>query len=42
VEDDLVRASYEAFSDFHTGLYRDLGPLLAGGRADVTWPRGAA
>ncbi|WP_346622011.1 methyltransferase domain-containing protein [Blastococcus sp. HT6-4] len=38
VTDDLVRASYEAFAGFHTGLYRDLGPLLAGGprRRDVT------
>lgn len=38
VSDDLVRASYEAFAGFHTGLYRDLGELLAGGpgRRDVT------
>ncbi|MGY1724808.1 SAM-dependent methyltransferase [Blastococcus sp. SYSU DS0533] len=37
VGDDLVRASYEAFAGFHTGLYRDLGELLAGGprRRDV-------
>ena len=37
VEDDLVRASYEAFTRFHTGLYRELGPVLAGGarRRDV-------
>lgn len=37
VDDDLVRASHEAFAGFHTGLYRDLGPLLAGGpkRRDV-------
>jgi SAM-dependent methyltransferase len=35
--DDLARASYEAFADFHTGLYRELGPLLRGGtrRRDV-------
>jgi SAM-dependent methyltransferase len=33
VADDLVRAAYEAFSGFHTGLYRELGPLLAGGPA---------
>jgi predicted O-methyltransferase YrrM len=31
VEDDLVRASYEAFGDFHTGVYRDLRSLLTGG-----------
>lgn len=37
VDDDLVRASHEAFAGFHTGLYRELGPLLAGGprRRDV-------
>lgn len=37
VADDLVRASHEAFAGFHTGLYRELGPLLAGGprRRDV-------
>ena len=37
VDDDLVRASYEAFAGFHTGLYRELGPVLAGGsrRRDV-------
>ena len=37
VEDDLVRASYEAFTRFHTGVYRELGPVLAGGarRRDV-------
>ncbi|MDP5183948.1 class I SAM-dependent methyltransferase [Blastococcus sp. BMG 814] len=37
VGDDLVRASYEAFAGFHTGLYRHLGELLAGGprRRDV-------
>ncbi|MGY1720013.1 methyltransferase domain-containing protein [Blastococcus sp. SYSU DS0552] len=36
-DDDLVRASYEAFAGFHTGLYRHLGDLLAGGppRRDV-------
>lgn len=28
--DDLSRASYEAFAGFHTGLYRDLGPVLQG------------
>jgi SAM-dependent methyltransferase len=28
--DDLTRASYEAFAGFHTALYRDLGPVLAG------------
>jgi len=37
VDDDLVRASHEAFAGFHTGLYREIGPLLAGGprRRDV-------
>lgn len=37
VDDDLVRASHEAFAGFHTGLYRELGPLLTGGprRRDV-------
>lgn len=37
VDDDLVRASHEAFAGFHTGLYRELGPVLAGGprRRDV-------
>jgi SAM-dependent methyltransferase len=37
VEDDLVRAAYEAFPGFHTALYREIGPLLAGGpgRRDV-------
>ncbi|WP_100501949.1 methyltransferase domain-containing protein [Geodermatophilus chilensis] len=36
-DDDLVRASHEAFAGFHTGLYRELEPLLAGGprRRDV-------
>ena len=33
VDDDLVRASYEAFAGFHTGLYRDLPAQLAGGPA---------
>lgn len=38
LEDSVVRATYTAFSDFHTGLYRDLGTQLAGGpgRDDVT------
>jgi SAM-dependent methyltransferase len=31
VDDDVVRAAHEAFAGFHTGLYRELGPLLAGG-----------
>jgi SAM-dependent methyltransferase len=37
VDDDLVRASCEAFTGFHTGLYRDLTGQLAGGpdRRDV-------
>lgn len=37
VDDDLARASHEAFAGFHTGLYRELGPVLAGGprRRDV-------
>ncbi|TFV68253.1 UNVERIFIED_ORG: methyltransferase domain-containing protein [Bacillus sp. AZ43] len=37
VEDDLVRATYQAFPGFHTGLYRDLPAQLAGGppRRDV-------
>lgn len=37
VDDDLVRAGYQAFPGFHTALYRELGPLLAGGprRRDV-------
>jgi hypothetical protein len=37
VEDDLVRASYEGFGGFHTDLYRQLQPVLAGGtrRRDV-------
>jgi len=33
LSDDVVRAAYEGFSDFHTGLYRDLPGQLAGGRA---------
>lgn len=32
-EDDLVRASYEVFAGFHTGLYRELRPLISGGPA---------
>jgi len=38
LEDRMVRATYTAFSDFHTGLYRDLGTQLAGGpsRDDVS------
>jgi protein-L-isoaspartate O-methyltransferase len=38
VDDPVARAAYTAFSDFHTGLYRDLGAQLGGGkgRADVT------
>jgi SAM-dependent methyltransferase len=37
VRDDVVRATYEAFSDYHTGLYRDLGKQLRGGpgRRDI-------
>jgi SAM-dependent methyltransferase len=37
VDDDLVRAAYEAFPGFHTALYREIGPQLAGGpgRRDV-------
>jgi SAM-dependent methyltransferase len=33
VDDDLVGAAYEAFAGFHTGLYREMGSLLAGGPA---------
>jgi predicted O-methyltransferase YrrM len=33
IEDDLVRASYEVFAGFHTGLYREMPQLLAGGPA---------
>lgn len=38
LEDDVARASYEAFSGYHVGLYRDLGAQLAGGpaRRDIT------
>jgi SAM-dependent methyltransferase len=38
IDDDLVRASYLAFSGFHTALYRDLRAQLTGGpaRRDVT------
>jgi SAM-dependent methyltransferase len=38
LDDDLVRASYQAFPGFHTALYRDLPTQLAGGarRRDVT------
>ncbi|HJR39003.1 MAG TPA: class I SAM-dependent methyltransferase [Nocardioidaceae bacterium] len=38
MEDDVARASYEAFSGYHVGLYRDLGAQLAGGpaRRDIT------
>ncbi len=31
--DDVARASYEAFSDYHVGLYRELGAQLRGGAA---------
>jgi SAM-dependent methyltransferase len=31
VEDGLVRASYQGFGGFHTDLYRQLRPVLAGG-----------
>lgn len=35
--DDVVRAAYEAFSGYHTGLYRDLDAQLSGGpgRRDI-------
>ena len=38
LHDEPAAAAYSAFSDFHTGLYRDLGTQLRGGpgRADVT------
>ncbi len=38
LEDRMVRATYTAFDDFHTGLYRELETQLAGGpgRDDVT------
>ena len=37
VDDDLVRASYEAFSGLHTAIYRQMPSMLAGGerRRDV-------
>lgn len=37
VDDDVVRAGYEAYSGFHSGLYRDLATQLRGGpaRTDV-------
>jgi predicted O-methyltransferase YrrM len=37
VDDDLVRASYEAFSGLHTAIYRQMASMLAGGerRRDV-------
>jgi SAM-dependent methyltransferase len=37
VEDDVVRASYEAFSGYHTGLYAELAEQLRGGtpRRDI-------
>ena len=37
MDDELTRAAYEAFSTYHTGLYRDLDQVLAvgGGRKDV-------
>jgi predicted O-methyltransferase YrrM len=31
VEDDLVRATYEAFSGLHTALYRQMATMLEGG-----------
>jgi SAM-dependent methyltransferase len=33
VEDDLVRATYEAFAGFHTALYREMKEQLRGGPA---------
>jgi SAM-dependent methyltransferase len=33
VDDDLVRAAYQAFPGFHTALYREIGPVLSGGPA---------
>jgi SAM-dependent methyltransferase len=38
LRDEVARATYTAFSDFHTGLYRDLPGQLRGGpgRDDVT------
>jgi len=37
LNDELTRAAYEAFSTYHTSLYRDLEEVLAsgGGRSDV-------
>ncbi len=37
-DDEVARATYSAFSDYHTGLYRDLITQLRGGsgRVDVT------
>jgi SAM-dependent methyltransferase len=37
VDDDQVRATYEAFGGYHTALYRELRPLLSGGlrRRDI-------
>jgi SAM-dependent methyltransferase len=37
IDDPLVRASYQGFPGLHTALYRELGPLLAGGppRRDI-------
>jgi SAM-dependent methyltransferase len=32
LSDPLVRATHEAFAGFHTGLYRELGPVLGGRR----------
>jgi predicted O-methyltransferase YrrM len=38
LEDTVVRAAYEGFSDYHVGLYREIGQQLSGGsgRRDVT------
>ncbi|MET0523954.1 MAG: class I SAM-dependent methyltransferase [Nocardioides sp.] len=37
LDDEITRAAYEAFSTYHTGLYRDLDEVLTvgGGRSDV-------
>jgi SAM-dependent methyltransferase len=37
LDDEITRAAYEAFSTYHTGLYRDLDHVLTagGGRRDV-------
>lgn len=37
LEDDAVRATYEGFADYHTGLYRDIEQQLSGGapRRDI-------